>query len=124
MNEAFSIQTVNDCGKSHPQNSHEVNFIPLLVNLSTVPPILNSIYFSGRIRGMQCRPIYEPSEPRNYNWHDNFICVPPNSPYNFDFLNFVPHFNYKCRCVQWHSAKDPHTWKDNFLCDWNVSCPL
>uniref|UniRef100_A0A7M5WU82 Uncharacterized protein n=1 Tax=Clytia hemisphaerica TaxID=252671 RepID=A0A7M5WU82_9CNID len=78
--------------------------------------------FTGRISTMKCRPVYEPSEPAKYKWLDNFICVPIDAPYEFQFFNYVPRMNYRCRCLQWYNAKDPDTWGDNFLCDWRVSC--
>ena len=31
--------------------------------------------------GMECTRIYEPSEPERYQWGDNYLCVPRDSPY-------------------------------------------
>eukprot|EP00111_Clytia_hemisphaerica_P006187 TCONS_00017917-protein len=72
--------------------------------------------YAGPKHGMRCFRVYEPSEPKHYNWHDNWLCVPHNSPYHLRFFNHNVKYS-KCRCVQWIEPSDPHTWKDNFMCN-------
>ena len=67
----------------------------------------------GPIRGMKCTQITESQQPPSHTWDDNFLCVPRNSPFNFEWSEKGP-IRGK-RCIEWREAADPD-WRDNFLC--------
>jgi hypothetical protein len=61
---------------------------------------------------MRCTQVLEPADPNT--WTDNFVCLPPRSPYNFQWSYAGPLRGQMC--VQWNEPADPHTWGDNYLC--------
>ena len=67
---------------------------------------------AGPIANMKCTKIYEDSDTQG-TWHDNFLCVPNDSPYKFVWSQHNPVTN---RCIQWLESADPNTWSDNYLC--------
>ena len=68
---------------------------------------------AGPIAGQRCTRILETADP--HTWADNYLCVPPDSPYNFQWSSAGPVGGKEC--VQWIEPADPHTWNDNFLCN-------
>ncbi|HYO53317.1 S8 family peptidase, partial [Archangium sp.] len=68
----------------------------------------------GTIGGMRCTQIVETMEPSWTNWHDNYLCVPNDSPLQLVWSGAGPVSGKVC--VQWFEAEDPHTWYDNYLC--------
>ncbi len=69
---------------------------------------------AGPIGGMRCTQIHEAAEPSSTTWHDNYLCVPNDSPLQLTWSSAGP-ISGKA-CVQWIEAADPHTWHDNYLC--------
>ena len=67
---------------------------------------------AGPIAGQKCTRILETADP--HTWADNYLCAPPDSPYNFHWSSAGPVRGKEC--VQWLEPADPHTWHDNFLC--------
>jgi len=69
---------------------------------------------SWPIAGMECVHITEPSEPSSHTWKDNFLCKPPNSPYDFRWSSEgqIPGKS----CIRWLENSDPHSWDNNYLC--------
>ena len=77
-----------------------------MFNFSTLP---------GPINGMRCTRIVELSD-RAGTWHDNFLCVPKNSLFLFEWSMAGPIPGK--HCIQWvENAEPAHTtWRDNYLC--------
>ncbi|XP_065648482.1 tolloid-like protein 2 isoform X3 [Hydra vulgaris] len=71
----------------------------------------------GPINGMKCTQIMEPQEPQQNRWHDNFICIPSHSPYNFIWSYEGPIKNLPC--LQWFAKDGKDGWDNNFLCEKN-----
>jgi len=76
---------------------------------------------AGAIPGQRCTQIIEGAEPVKYTWRDNFLCVQYNSPYHLSwtFSNALKDRELAAgkACIQWLEGADPHTWKDNYLCN-------
>ena len=72
-----------------------------------------NIFLLGPIKGMKCTYIVE-AEPYEHSWSDNFLCIPNDAPFDFDWSLAGPIRGKKC--IQWMEPADPHTWSDNFLC--------
>ena len=70
-------------------------------------------FLLGPIKGMKCTYIVE-AEPYEHSWSDNFLCIPNDAPFDFDWSLAGPIRGKKC--IQWMEPADPHTWSDNFLC--------
>ena len=68
---------------------------------------------AGSIAGQECVQITETSDPDT--WEDNYLCVPADSPYNFQWNSAGP--NAGQECIQWLEGSDPDTWADNYLCN-------
>ena len=68
--------------------------------------------YSGVIPGMRCTAVNEPGDP--HCWHDNFLCVPSDSPYDFSFSHAGRILGKGC--VLMNEPGDPHYWEDNYLC--------
>ena len=66
--------------------------------------------YSGAYPGMKCTHYYDPV---NWNWRDNYLCVPGDSPYNFVF-----HYGGKPTGTACISVNEPAEtgWADNYLC--------
>lgn len=67
---------------------------------------------------MTCTQVHESVDP--HAWLDNYICLPPTSPYSLAWAasengknSFI---NDGYACVQIHESADPHAWTDNHLC--------
>ena len=60
------------------------------------------------------------SEGADHDWKDNYLCVPPTSPYAFTwvFSGALKDQQYKAgkTCIKWTEPSDPNTWNDNYLC--------
>ena len=69
--------------------------------------------FSGMILGMRCIAINEPSEPKKHTWHDNYLCLPDDSPYNL-IWSYSGQKSGKS-CMKW-SEPSSQSWDDNYLC--------
>ena len=67
---------------------------------------------AGPIEGMKCVNTKENADP--HTWGDNFLCVPPDSPYDFHWSSSGPISGLDC--IQWLEDSDPATWADNYLC--------
>merc|ERR1712176_952659 len=71
--------------------------------------------------------ISEPAEPASQTWGDNYLCVPPTSPYQFTWTYSDAAKATAERagntCIQWIEIVDPHTWKDNYLCNAKIDKP-
>ena len=63
---------------------------------------------------MKCTYIVERAEPCEHSWLDNFLCIPNDAPFDFDWSVAGPIKGKSC--IQWLESVDPHTWKDNYLC--------
>jgi len=61
---------------------------------------------------MRCTQIHENKDP--HSWHDNFLCVPAQSPLYFSWSTSGP-LNGRS-CIRWREPSDPATWHDNWLC--------
>jgi hypothetical protein len=69
----------------------------------------------GKIAGMTCTSIDEPAEKPASIWADNFLCLPPDAPYQFTWSHAGPIAGKTC--VRWFDhAEDGPTWIDNWLC--------
>ena len=73
--------------------------------------------FAGPIQGMKCTQINEDSDP--HSWDDNYLCVPQDSPLDFQWSMGGPISGIAC--IQWLEPSDTwaitgHTWQDNYLC--------
>lgn len=70
---------------------------------------------SGPIDGLRCTNVAEPAEHVAEAWADNYLCVPPDSPYEFQFSVDGPVPGKDC--VRWYEAADlAGSWGDNYLC--------
>lgn len=69
---------------------------------------------SGPIRNMKCVLVNEPSESRRSGWHNNYLCVPKSSPYNFKWSHRGRMRGLSC--VQWYAKKGREGWNNNYLC--------
>ena len=82
-----------------------------------------SSHFAGRVPNSKCVQILEPADP--HTWRDNYLCVPPNSPYHFTWVYSNGQRDRERRsgktCIQWIEPADPHTWRDNYLCHYPLS---
>ena len=67
----------------------------------------------GPVRGMKCTYIVDHRQPLHHTWLDNFLCVPKNSSYNFEWSQNGP-INGKY-CIEWIETADPN-WNNNYLC--------
>ena len=76
---------------------------------------------TGSIPGQRCTRIIEGAEPPQYSWRDNYLCVQPNSPYHFSWAysnGLRDRYRRQGKtCIQWIEPADPHTWRDNWLCN-------
>ena len=64
---------------------------------------------------VECTRIYEPSEPERYQWGDNYLCVPRDTPYHFTFSYYIGRILGK-GCILMEEPSDPYNWYDNYLC--------
>jgi hypothetical protein len=71
-----------------------------------------SVY--NEIEGMDCTQITEGADNHG-GWTDNFLCLPPSSPFSFSWSSAGPIADSN-QCVRWLETADPATWHDNFLC--------
>jgi hypothetical protein len=71
-----------------------------------------SVY--NKISGMECTQITE-SVDNHGGWKDNFLCLPPSSPFRFSWSSAGPIAGSN-QCVRWSESSDPATWYDNYLC--------
>ena len=62
---------------------------------------------------MKCTHITDQKQPLSNTWQDNYLCVPHNSPYNFEWSENGT-INGK-DCIEWIELADPE-WSNNFLC--------
>jgi hypothetical protein len=69
---------------------------------------------SGPIAGMDCTGVTEAADPQSTAWSDDFLCLPPESPYIFSWSSAGPVAGQTC--VQWNEPGDTHSWGDNYLC--------
>eukprot|EP00483_Globobulimina_turgida_P008184 UN08200 len=65
---------------------------------------------------MRCTQIHEAADTEG-TWHDNFLCVPPNSNLSFQWSS-AGSMPAPAKCVQIHEGAEPGhtTWHDNYLC--------
>ncbi|MDP2271417.1 MAG: M15 family metallopeptidase [Archangium sp.] len=70
--------------------------------------------FNGDLPGMDCTPVTEAAELYSSAWSDNRLCVPPQSPWSFDYSSAGPIAGKSC--VHWNEPGDPHSWGDNYVC--------
>ena len=61
--------------------------------------------YEGSIAGMKCTQITAP---------DYYLCVPQNSPLDFQWSSSGPIPG--AVCIQWWEASDTDSWNDNYLC--------
>lgn len=73
--------------------------------------IRHTIYL-GPIEGMKCTRVWEPAD--SHDWHDNYLCVPEDSPFNFkySFDGCIRNID----CISVNEPGDLNTWWDNYLC--------
>ncbi|RKH69470.1 hypothetical protein D7X96_15125 [Corallococcus interemptor] len=64
--------------------------------------------------GMRCTQVTESTEPAQTAWHDNFICLPQNSPLVFEWSEQGPIPGRTC--TSWYEPSDPQQWSNNYLC--------
>lgn len=71
--------------------------------------------YTGPIAGMDCTAVNEASEPLAAAWADNYLCVPPQSPYALSYSSAGPIAGKSC--VHWNEPGDlANSWQDNFVC--------
>ncbi len=71
--------------------------------------------FSGPLDGMVCTNVTEAADDHAADWNDNYLCLPPSSPYVFSWSSAGPIEGKSC--VRWYEAADLlGTWNDNWLC--------
>ena len=68
---------------------------------------------AGAIAGQKCTNTHEAADP--HTWNDNFVCLPADSPYDFQW-NSAGSIAGR-NCIQWLETADPDTWADNYLCN-------
>lgn len=63
----------------------------------------------------KCVQIYEPEDHED-TWYDNYLCVPIDSPLNFEFYHDGKPSDRDC--IEWAEPSDPNGWNDgsNWLC--------
>ena len=61
---------------------------------------------------MKCTLINEPGDTPD--WHDNYLCVPKDSPFDFKW-SFAGCFG-DLDCISLNEPADPNYWFDNYLC--------
>ncbi|RYE92668.1 MAG: M23 family metallopeptidase, partial [Myxococcales bacterium] len=67
------------------------------------------------IAGMKCTKVGEGAEAKAAEWDDNYLCVPPASPYTFTWSSAGPLDGQTC--VRWFDhAETSATWWDNWMC--------
>jgi len=49
-----------------------------------------------------------------YYWNDNYLCVPQDLPYHFQWSEVGEIENEEC--LRWNEPVDPDMWHDNYLC--------
>ena len=60
------------------------------------------------------------NEPEQNNWHDNWLCMPNNSPYGFEW-SAIGEIDGK-ECIQIYDGEQEKNtdawayWKDNYIC--------
>ena len=69
---------------------------------------------SGPIAGMECINTFENSENHAAEWADNFLCLPPQSPYQLSWSSAGPIAGQSC--VHWNEPSDTNSWDDNHVC--------
>lgn len=68
---------------------------------------------TGPIAGMKCVNTAESSD--QHDWHNNHLCVPEDSPFNFSWSTADPLPGMEC--IKWEERSDTAgTWDDNYLC--------
>jgi hypothetical protein len=73
---------------------------------------------NGAIDGMVCTKVFESVGPAPKSWADNFLCVPPQTPYAFAYSSAGPIAGQSC--VRWNEPLSP-SWDDNHVCFTHVS---
>jgi hypothetical protein len=68
----------------------------------------------NEIKGMTCTHIVEGADHHG-GWKDNFLCLPPKSPFRFSWSSNGP-IAESNQCVRWSESSDRATWHDNYLC--------
>jgi hypothetical protein len=70
---------------------------------------------AGPIADMDCTAVNEASEPLANVWADNYLCVPPQSPFALSYSSAGPIAGKNC--VHWNEPGDlANSWSDNFVC--------
>lgn len=72
----------------------------------------------GTVDGMVCTSVHENASPAAASWKDDFLCLPPQSPYAFAFSASGPIQGQAC--IQWNEPAAT-SWNDNFVCVKHVS---
>jgi MYXO-CTERM domain-containing protein len=69
----------------------------------------------GPIAGMNCVNVTESADEHAAAWSDNFLCLPPDAPYDMRWSSAGPIAGWTC--VRWYEGADlDGTWGDNYLC--------
>ena len=73
---------------------------------------------NGPIAGMRCVEI---TEPKITTWDNNYLCVPPSSPYHFTWSHDGRLSSRDYDCMKWEE-KYSYYWRDNYLCapEWHA----
>jgi hypothetical protein len=70
---------------------------------------------AGPIAGMECTAVNEAAEPNAAAWSDNYLCVPPQSPFALSYSSAGPIADKSC--VHWNEPMDlANSWSDNYVC--------
>ena len=70
---------------------------------------------SGPIADMNCTQVFEAAEPNAAAWSDNYLCVPPQSPFALSYSSAGPIDGKSC--VHWNEPADlVNSWSDNYVC--------
>lgn len=70
---------------------------------------------SGAVEGLDCVGITEPSDPQTAAWADNFLCLPPDAPFELAWSFAGPLDGWSC--VKFDEPAEDPTWRDDFLCE-------
>ena len=75
---------------------------------------------SGEVEGMECVALTEPSDSQSAAWDDNFVCLPPDAPFElaWSFAGALDGWS----CVKFDEPSEERTWRDNFLCERKRLC--
>jgi MYXO-CTERM domain-containing protein len=70
--------------------------------------------YNGPLDGMDCTNVHEPADPHAAAWADNYLCLPPQSPFILSYSSAGPIAGKSC--VHLNETADPHSWNDNHVC--------